>query len=119
MSEIYSIPPISASRLRYARLGTATPRRRYESQSAWPLPEVDMPDTLTEHRYDSTSRTNTLMQLANRGQSCWLDDLTRRMLRNGELAELVEKGVRGVTANPATFAKAIIGGREYDSDIDH
>ncbi len=78
-----------------------------------------MPDTLTEHRYDSTSRTNTLMQLANRGQSCWLDDLTRRMLRNGELAELVEKGVRGVTANPATFAKAIIGGREYDSDIDH
>jgi len=77
-----------------------------------------MPDTLAEHRYDSTSRTNTLMQLAAHGQSCWLDDLTRRMIRNGELAELAEKGVRGVTANPATFAKAIIGGREYDSDID-
>src|SRR6266700_3302603 len=76
-----------------------------------------MPDTHAEQRYAGTSRQNNLVQLAEHGQSCWLDDLTRRMIRNGELAELVEQGVRGVTANPATFAKAIIGGREYDADI--
>src|SRR5712691_11073068 len=77
-----------------------------------------MPDTHVEQRYASTSQKNTLMQLAEHGQSCWLDDLTRRMIRNGELAELVEEGVHGVTANPATFAKAIIAGREYDADIE-
>src|SRR6266851_7765100 len=75
-----------------------------------------MPHTHVENRPASTSQKNTLMQLAAHGQSCWLDDLTRRMIGNGELAELVEEGVRGVTANPATFAKAIIGGREYDAD---
>jgi len=77
-----------------------------------------MPDTHVENRPASTSQKNTLMQLAAHGQSCWLDDLTRRMIGNGELAELVDQGVRGVTANPATFAKAIIGGREYDGDIE-
>src|SRR6266446_5596542 len=77
-----------------------------------------MPDTHVENRRETTSQKNNLMQLAEHGQSCWLDDLSRRMIRNGELAELVEEGVRGVTANPATFAKAIIGGREYDADIE-
>src|SRR6266851_6615786 len=77
-----------------------------------------MPHTHVENRPASTSQKNTLMQLAAHGQSCWLDDLTRRMIGNGELAELVDQGVRGVTANPATFAKAIIGGREYDGDIE-
>ena len=76
-----------------------------------------MPDTHVENRRETTSQKNNLMQLAEHGQSCWLDDLSRRMTRDGELAELVDEGVRGVTANPATFAKAIIGGREYDADI--
>ena len=76
-----------------------------------------MPDTHVENRRETTSQKNNLMQLAEHGQSCWLDDLSRRMIRDGELAELVDQGVRGVTANPATFAKAIIGGREYDADI--
>ena len=76
-----------------------------------------MPDTHVENRRETTSQQNNLMQLAEHGQSCWLDDLSRRMIRDGELAALVDKGVRGVTANPATFAKAIIGGREYDADI--
>ena len=76
-----------------------------------------MPDTHVENRRETTSQQNNLMQLAEHGQSCWLDDLSRRIIRDGELAELVDNGVRGVTANPATFAKAIIGGREYDADI--
>src|SRR5205085_715496 len=37
---------------------------------------------------------------------------------SGELKRLVAQGVRGVTANPATFSKAITGSREYDHDIE-
>jgi transaldolase len=76
-----------------------------------------MPDTHTEHRSANTAAGNALARLAEHGQSCWLDDLSRRMILSGELAELVEQGVRGVTANPATFAKAIIGGADYDPVI--
>ena len=52
------------------------------------------------------TRANALRLLAARGQSCWVDDLSRRMLRTGQLARLVEEGVSGVTANPAIFGKA-------------
>jgi len=48
------------------------------------------------------------------GQSPWLDNLTRRYLRDGTLAELVGRGIRGVTANPRIFAKAIEGSSDYD-----
>lgn len=43
------------------------------------------------------------------GQSPWLDNLTRDHLRSGQLATLVARGVRGVTANPTILAKAIAG----------
>ena len=46
---------------------------------------------------------------AEQGQSPWLDNLTRAYLRDGTLARLVGDGIRGVTANPAIFAKAIDG----------
>ncbi|MDX1578028.1 MAG: transaldolase [Gemmatimonadota bacterium] len=61
---------------------------------------------------------NALQRLWDHGQSFWLDNLTRGMLRSGELAERVrEQGLRGVTSNPAIFQKAISGGEEYDGDI--
>jgi transketolase len=60
---------------------------------------------------------DALLQLASLGQSCWLDDLSRQLLDSGELARLVNSGVRGVTSNPATFAKAIDSG-DYDRDIE-
>jgi transketolase len=62
--------------------------------------------------------SNVLAALAAHGQSCWIDDLSRRMLRTRELARLVEQGVSGVTANPATFGKAITESDEYDRDIE-
>ena len=40
------------------------------------------------------------------------------MIVTGRLANLVKQGVRGVTANPATFAKAIIESNGYDHDIE-
>jgi transaldolase len=52
------------------------------------------------------------------GQSPWLDNLRRDYLRDGTLAALVDKGVRGVTSNPTIFAKAIEGGSDYDEQFD-
>ncbi|HEU4685887.1 MAG TPA: transaldolase [Nitrospira sp.] len=58
-----------------------------------------------------------LLQLAECGQSYWLDDLTRGMMRSGELDRRVkEEGLRGVTANPTTFAQALKSD-DYDDDI--
>jgi len=60
-----------------------------------------------------------LRALLEHGQSYWLDNLTRDMVRGGELARRVEEqGLRGVTSNPAIFHKAIAGGRLYDEQID-
>ncbi|HYT25156.1 MAG TPA: transaldolase family protein, partial [Actinomycetota bacterium] len=51
------------------------------------------------------------------GQSPWLDNLTRPYLRDGTLARLVADGIRGVTANPTIFAKAIEGSAAYDDQF--
>jgi len=59
-----------------------------------------------------------LFRLLRHGQSYWLDNLSRAMIRNGELERRVrEEGLRGVTSNPAIFAKAISAGAEYDDGI--
>jgi transaldolase len=58
-----------------------------------------------------------LRELQRCGQSYWLDNLTRAMLRNGELARRIEQdGLSGVTANPSTFAIALASG-DYDADV--
>jgi transaldolase len=49
------------------------------------------------------------------GQSAWVDNLTRGMIADGRLAELVDAGVRGVTSNPTIFAKAFESGDAYDA----
>src|SRR3954447_10333596 len=51
------------------------------------------------------------------GQSPWLDNLTRGYLRNGTLAGMVTDGIRGVTANPTIFTKAIVGSDDYDEQF--
>ena len=51
------------------------------------------------------------------GQSPWLDNLTRPYLRDGTLAQLVGNGIRGVTANPTIFARAIEGSTAYDAQF--
>jgi len=52
------------------------------------------------------------------GQSYWLDNLTRDMITNGELHRRVtEQGLRGITSNPATFHKSIVGSSAYDTQI--
>jgi transaldolase len=51
------------------------------------------------------------------GQSPWLDNLTRDYLRDGSLARMVGDGIRGVTANPTIFARAISGSADYDEQF--
>jgi transaldolase len=54
---------------------------------------------------------------AEQGQSPWLDNLTRGYLRDGALTRLVGDGIRGVTANPTIFARAIGGSADYDEQF--
>jgi transaldolase/glucose-6-phosphate isomerase len=57
-----------------------------------------------------------LIELHKLGQSVWLDNLSRHLVRSGELARLIqEDGLRGVTSNPTIFEKAISAGAEYDA----
>ncbi|MGZ6124864.1 MAG: bifunctional transaldolase/phosoglucose isomerase, partial [Myxococcales bacterium] len=52
------------------------------------------------------------------GQSAWLDLIGRKLIHSGELLRMVqEDGIRGVTANPSIFEKAIVESDEYDDQL--
>ena len=55
--------------------------------------------------------------LHERGQSLWLDNITRGMLDSGQLQRYIDKyAVTGLTSNPSIFDKAIESG-DYDDAI--
>jgi transaldolase len=57
-------------------------------------------------------------QLHERGQSIWLDNITRTLLTSGALARYVDElSVTGLTSNPTIFDKAIEGSDAYDETI--
>jgi transaldolase len=57
-------------------------------------------------------------ELHQLGQSLWLDNITRTMLRDGTLQGYIEElSVTGLTSNPTIFDKAISGGDAYDEQI--
>jgi transaldolase len=58
-----------------------------------------------------------LKQLADQGQSVWIDYLSRNFVNDGDLARLVDDGVVGVTSNPTIFQGAIAEGDAYDDQI--
>jgi transaldolase len=58
-----------------------------------------------------------LKQLADQGQSVWIDYLSRTFINDGDLARLVDDGVVGVTSNPTIFQGAIAEGDAYDEQI--
>ncbi|HEY6041162.1 MAG TPA: transaldolase family protein, partial [Anaerolineae bacterium] len=60
--------------------------------------------------------TAKLSELLQQGQSVWLDSIRRKSLLDGEMAELIAGGVRGETANPTIFEKAL-STSDYDSEI--
>lgn len=63
-------------------------------------------------------RGSRLRALGALGQSVWLDSISREMLRSGELERYVEAGITGITSNPTIFAKAMLSGDSYDTQID-
>src|SRR4051812_27307166 len=58
-----------------------------------------------------------LQQLAEHDQSVWIDYLSRRFVKDGDLKGLVADGVVGVTSNPTIFQGAIAEGDAYDEQI--
>src|SRR4051812_29513888 len=59
-----------------------------------------------------------LEQLSARGQSVWIDSLSREMLETGALQKLIdEDSVVGVTSNPSIFQKALEGEGWYDDQL--
>jgi transaldolase len=61
---------------------------------------------------------SNLHTLSKRGQSVWIDSLSRTMLETGRLAQLMrDDAVAGVTTNPTIFQKAIAEGDAYDDQL--
>ncbi len=61
---------------------------------------------------------NPIPKLTSLGQSLWYDNIERRLLENGELAAMVQRGdIRGLTSNPSIFHKAIANSTDYDSAL--
>lgn len=51
------------------------------------------------------------------GQSPWLDSLSRGALLDGSLERHIDRGIRGITTNPAIFDAAFGSSDLYDDDI--
>lgn len=61
---------------------------------------------------------NPLIELKEFGQSVWLDNISRAILNNNELKNLIENdGIAGVTSNPSIFQKAMADTSDYDEQI--
>jgi transaldolase len=59
-----------------------------------------------------------LHELAARGQSIWIDFLSREFVREGELQRMIEEdAVTGITSNPTIFQQAIAKGTDYDDEL--
>ena len=62
--------------------------------------------------------TDALKRLSDEGVAIWLDDLSRKRITSGNLAELIDQQhVVGVTTNPSIFQKAISRGDGYDQQL--
>jgi transaldolase len=60
----------------------------------------------------------TINKLTSLGQSLWYDNIQRKILENGELRAMIERGdIRGVTSNPTIFQNAIAKTHDYDAAL--
>ncbi|WP_209313824.1 transaldolase [Blastococcus sp. TF02A-35] len=85
---------------------------------------IDPPTRIRRDRHaadgedDEESHVSTSLQrLAETGQSAWIDHLSRRFLKDGGLASLLDRGVTGLTSNLTTFRTAIVEGDAYDEQL--
>ncbi|HAV77807.1 MAG TPA: transaldolase [Anaerolineae bacterium] len=62
--------------------------------------------------------SDSIKKLTTLGQSIWYDNIERKLLENGELKSMIERGdIRGVTSNPSIFNAAIAKSNDYDSAL--
>ncbi|MEU1040363.1 transaldolase [Streptomyces sp. NPDC005907] len=67
---------------------------------------------------EATAAAGALERLSGEGVSIWLDDLSRKRITSGNLAELVaHQHVVGVTTNPSIFQAAIGSGEGYEEQL--
>ncbi|HVO76159.1 MAG TPA: transaldolase [Ignavibacteriaceae bacterium] len=61
---------------------------------------------------------NPVLSLEKYGQSVWLDNINRSLIKSGELKNLIKEiGLKGVTSNPSIFQKAVSSGKDYDPQV--
>jgi transaldolase len=58
-----------------------------------------------------------LQQLAEHGQSPWIDYISRTFVHEGDMDGLVREGIQGMTSNPTIFQAAIAQGSAYDDQL--
>lgn len=62
--------------------------------------------------------SDSIKKLTSLGQSIWYDNIQRKLLVNGELKAMIERGdIRGVTSNPTIFQNAITKTNDYDGSL--
>jgi transaldolase / glucose-6-phosphate isomerase len=61
--------------------------------------------------------SNEIVKIKEGGQSIWYDNLSRDILNDGTLDDLVKKGITGLTSNPTIFQKAVSQSKLYDEEI--
>lgn len=61
---------------------------------------------------------NPLFELQDYGQSVWYDNISRQLLHNGGIQNLIDNfAVVGMTSNPSIFEKAMTDGNAYDDQF--
>ncbi|HJS19615.1 MAG TPA: transaldolase, partial [Anaerolineales bacterium] len=62
--------------------------------------------------------SDSIKKLTQLGQSLWYDNIQRKLLDNGELKAMIQRGdIRGVTSNPSIFNAAIAKSTDYDAAL--
>ena len=73
---------------------------------------------IIEHSPMELVMSNPNQRLQDAGQSLWIDNITRTMLRDGTLTDYRDRlAVSGLTSNPSIFEKAIENSDDYNDDI--
>jgi transaldolase len=57
-------------------------------------------------------------KLAEYGQSAWLDNISRSMVKSSRLKDMLGLGLRGMTSNPTIFDQSIRMSTDYDDRIE-
>jgi transaldolase len=70
-----------------------------------------------QHMNKGVVSVSGLHRLNELGQSVWYDNIERGLIQSGELEELVNNGVTGVTSNPTIFEKAVTQSSVYDESL--